>query len=182
MDDRLPGIRPRQTLWRRLDGTARRAFPTAMTLLVLLVTAAPFRLPGQAELQNAAALSCVFFWSVFRPASMPPPGVFLIGLFADLLVFAPPGVGVISLLVAHGVAVKWRRYLTRQGFLVVWLVFAGVAAGLAALQWLLTSTLTFNLLPLGPAVFQAALAAGLYPMLAVLLARSHRTIAEPAHA
>ena len=182
MDDRLPGIRPRPSLWRRLDGTARRSFPAVLTVVLLLVTAAPFRLPGQAELQNAAALSCVFYWSIYRPDSMPPPAVFLIGLLADLLDFAPPGVGVISLLVAHGVAVRFRRELLRQGFLVVWLAFVAVAATLAGVQWLLTSALTLRLLPAGSALFQAALAAGLYPMLAVLLARADRTIAEPAHA
>lgn len=56
MDDRTPGIRPRQTVGRRLDAMARWVFPTAMTLALVLLTAAPFRLPGQAELQNAAAL------------------------------------------------------------------------------------------------------------------------------
>ena len=182
MDDRLPGIRARPSLWRRLDGTARRCLPTALTILLLLITAAPFRLPGQAELQNAVALSCVFFWSVYRPASMPPPAVFLVGLLADLLDFAPPGVGVISLLIAHGVAARWRRDLIRLGFLLVWLAFVVVASGLASLQWSLTSALTFRVLPVGPALFQAALAAGLYPMLAVLLVRAHRTLAEPGNA
>lgn len=182
MDDRLPGIRPRPSLWRRLDGAARRSFPTVMTMLVLLITAAPFRLPGQAELQNAVALSCVFFWSIYRPGSMPPPAVFLIGLLADLLDFAPPGVGVIVLLAVHGVAVRFRRELIRQGFLLVWLAFVAVAVALAGLQWALTSALTLRLFPLGSVVFQAGLTAGLYPMLAVLLTRAHRTIAEPAHA
>ena len=182
MDDRLPGIRARPSLWRRLDGTARRSFPTVLTMLLLLLTAAPFRLPGQAELQNAAALSCVFFWSTYRPGSMPPPAVFLIGLLADLLDFAPPGVGVITLLAAHGVAVRFRRELLRQGFLLVWLAFVAVAAGLAGLQWLLTSALTLRVMPVGSMLFQAVLAAGLYPMLAVLLTRAHRTIAEPANA
>ena len=102
-------------------------------------------------------------------------------MLADLLDFAPPGVGVISLLAAHGVAVRFRRELIRQGFLLVWLAFVAVASALAGLQWLLTSALTLRLLPGGSALFQAALAAGLYPMLAVLLARAHRTIAEPAH-
>jgi rod shape-determining protein MreD len=182
MDDRTPGIRPRQTIGRRLDALARRAFPLAMTVALVLVTAAPFRLPGQAELQNAAALACVWFWSVYRPLSMPPPAVFLVGLLADLLDFAPPGVGVVSLLVAHAVAVRFRRSLIRQGFLTVWLAFAGMATALAALQWVLTSLLTLRLVPPGPALFQAMLAAGLYPLLAVLLARAHRTIAEPANA
>ena len=64
----------------------------------------------------------------------------------------------------------------------IWLAFVTMATALAAVQWLLTSLLTLRLVPLGPALFQAMLAAGLYPLLAVLLARAHRTIAEPANA
>ena len=121
--DRLPGIRPRRALGRRLDIAARWAFPACTTVLLLLAAAAPFGLPGQAELRPAVALGCVFFWSLFRPAAMPPPVVFLIGLLADLLGYAPPGVGVLTLLLVHGLALRWRRLLTRQGFLMVWLAF-----------------------------------------------------------
>lgn len=180
--DKLPGIRPRQSLGRRLDMAARWGFPGSTTALLLLVTAAPLGLPGQPELQAAVALACVFFWSLFRPASMPPGMVFGVGLLADLLGYAPPGVGVLTLLIAHGLALRWRRYLVRQGFLLVWLAFVGVAAGAAALQWALTSLLTFRLLPPGPGLFLAAIAAGLYPALATLLTRAHHTLAEPERA
>jgi rod shape-determining protein MreD len=180
VSDRLPGIRPRPTIWRRLDLSARWAMPAAFTLAVQLLAAAPLQLAGQAELQSVAALSCVFFWSVFRPGSMPPPVVFAIGLLADLLAFAPPGVGVLTLQVAHGLALRWRRELVRQGFLMLWLAFTAVGAALAALQWLLTCLLTLQLLPPGPVLFQALLGSGLYPMLAVLLAQLHRTVREPA--
>ncbi|MCW3474818.1 rod shape-determining protein MreD [Limobrevibacterium gyesilva] len=179
MDDRLPGIRPRPSLWRRLDMSARRGFPAATTALLLLVTAAPLGLPGQAELLVAVALSCVFFWSLFRPASLPPPVVFLLGVLWDLLGYAPPGVGVLILLVVHGLALRWRRFLVRQGFLLVWLVFVGIATGAAAVEWALSSLLIFRVLPPAPAAFQAALTAGLYPPLAVLLTRAHQTLAEP---
>ena len=161
---------------------ARRCFPASTTALVLLTTAAPLGLPGQAELQAAAALGCVFFWSLFRPASMPPVVVFALGLLCDLLGYAPPGVGVLTLLVTHGLALRWRRVLVRLGFLVVWLSFVAVAAGAAALEWALTSVLTFRLLPPGAALFQATLAAGLYPLLAVLLSAAHQTLAEPEQA
>jgi rod shape-determining protein MreD len=180
--DRLPGIRPRPSLGRRLDMVARRGFPGTTTALLLLVTAAPLGVPGQAELQASIALACVFFWSLFRPASMPPVVVFAVGLLVDLLGYAPPGVGVLSLLIAHGLALRWRRVLARQGFLLVWLAFVGVAAGAAAVQWALTSLLTFRLLPPGPGVFQAAIGAGLYPALATLLTRAHHTLAEPEQA
>lgn len=180
--DRLPGIRPRESLGRRLDMAARWAFPVTTTALLLLFAAAPLGLPGQAELQASLALAAVFFWSLFRPASMQPLSVFLIGLLADLLGYAPPGVAVLSLLLVHGVAMRWRRVLARQGFLLVWLVFAAVGTGASVLQWGLTAALTWRLLPPGPALFQAVVAAGLYPTVSVLLIRAHQSLAAPEQA
>lgn len=176
---RKPGIRPRPTLWRQLDAASRQAFPAACTALLLLLLAAPLGLTGQAQLQPAAALACVFFWSVFRPGSMPPPVVFLLGLLSDLLALAPPGTGVLTLLITHGLAVQGRRVLAGQGFLMVWLVFVVVAAGAAALGWALTSLLTFKLLPVDAAIFQFGVTAGLYPILATVFTRAHRGLADP---
>jgi rod shape-determining protein MreD len=180
--DKLPGIRPRPTLGRGLDQAARWSFPATTTALLLLAAAAPIGLPGLGELQMAVALACVFFWSLFRPAAMPPAAVFAIGVLTDLLGYAPPGVAVLTLLLVHGLALSWRRVLVRQGFLVVWLAFVGVAVGAAALAWGLTSALTFQLLPPSPAIFQAAVAAGLYPALATILARAHQSLAAPERA
>jgi rod shape-determining protein MreD len=177
--DRLPGIRPRPSLWRQLDATARLCFPMAATCLLLLLLAAPLGLRGQAALQQAVALACVFFWSLFRPGSMTPPMVFLLGLLVDLLGYAPPGVAVLVLLITHGLALRWRRFLVRQGFLLVWLAFISIAAGASCVSWALVSLLTFTLLPPGPALFQAALSAGCYPMLAALFIRAHRGLADP---
>lgn len=185
MSDRLPpvnarpGIRPRQSFARRLDIAARMALPAASTALLLLACGAPFAIPGQPVLQLCVALVCVFFWSLFRPASMPPAVVFLLGLLADLLQFSPPGVDVLLLLLAHGAAMRWRRELARQGFLRVWLAFVAVSVLAAALGWALTSLLLLRLLPPDAAVFQAGLGAGVYPLVAIVLWRVHRTLAEP---
>jgi rod shape-determining protein MreD len=162
-----------------MDSLGRRGFPLVTTVALLLVGAAPLGLPGQAQLQVAAALCCVFFWSVFRPASMPPLVVFAIGLLGDLLDFAPVGVGVLSLLILHGLALRWRRFLVRQGFVVVWVAFVGLSCGAAAFQWVLTSLLAFQLMPPGPLAFEVLLTIGLYPLLAVPLTSAHHTIAEP---
>ena len=177
--DKTPGIRPRPTLWRQLDAASRAAFPAACTALVLLATAFPVGLPGQAEWQPAAALACVFFWSLFRPASMPPAAVFALGLLADLLGLSPLGANVLVLLIVHGLAVRWRRVLVRQGFLVVWLAFVGVAAGAALLEWALVCALAVRLFPPSPALFQWGLTAGLYPVLALMFTRAHRGLADP---
>jgi rod shape-determining protein MreD len=181
MSDRFPGIRPRQTFGRRVDAAGRAAFPAACTALLLLGLAAPLRLPGQAELQPATAVACVFFWSLFRPASMSPPIVFALGLLSDLLGLTPVGISVLVLLIVHGLAFRWRA-LADQGFLVVWLAFIAVAAIATGLSWALTSALTFHLLPFQAALFEFGLTAGLYPALATLFTMAHRGLAAPERA
>jgi len=165
-----------------LDAASRQAFPASCAALLLLLLAAPLGLPGQAQLQVASVLACVFFWSVFRPDSMSPPVVFLLGLLADLLGLEPLGATVLTLLAVHGIALRLRRFLVAQGFLLVWLVFVAVAAGAAALEWLLTTLLTFRVLPLAPALFQFGLTAGLYPILAIAFIAAHRGLAAPERA
>ena len=177
--DQTPGMRPRQTLGRQLDVATRHAFPAVSTIVLMLLAEIPFGFASQATLLPAITLACVYFWSLVRPAAMPPPVVFLIGLLLDLLGYLPLGVGVLPLLIAHGLVVRWRQVLTRQSFPAVWLVFAGFSAGAAMLSWALTSLLSFRVLSLGPALFQAILTVALYPALAVLCIRAHRTVADP---
>jgi len=179
LSDRVPGVRPRPSIGRRLDIVWRHAFPGTTSLLLMLGSLAPFGLWGQAALLPTVALTCVWFWSLFRPAAMPPPAVFLIGVILDLLGFLPPGVGPLTMLTTHGIAQRLRRFLARQGFAVVWLIFITVACGIAAMNWALVSLLTFSLLPPAPVLFQAGLAAAMYPAVAIPLSLAHRSIADP---
>ena len=102
---------------------------------------------------------------------MPPAVVFAIGLLADLLGLSPIGASVLVLLMVHGFAVRWRRLLVRQGFVAVWLAFVAVAAAAALLEWVLVCALTVRLFSPAPAVFQWALSAGMYPLVATLFTR-----------
>jgi rod shape-determining protein MreD len=179
---RYAGIRPQPSFTRRLDFVARLSMPALSTAIILLLLAMPFGLPGQAQWQHATALCCIFFWSLFRPTSMPPLVVFALGVLADLLAYAPMGGAVLVFLIAHGLAMRWRRGLTRLGFLLVWFSFIAVAIGAAALEWAATSLLSFHLLPPRDAMLEATIAIGAYPILAIGLTRAHQTIAEPDHA
>jgi rod shape-determining protein MreD len=145
----------------------------------MLLSAAHFGFWGQAALLPTVTLTCVWFWSLFRPSAMAPPVVFLIGLLLDLLGFLPLGVGVLTMLVTHGIAQRLRRFLPRQGFAMVWLIFTAVACGVAALNWALVSLLTFSLLPSGTVLFQAGLAVAMYPAVAIPLSLAHRSVANP---
>lgn len=179
LSERRPGVRPRQSIGRRLDIAARTGFPASITMILMLATQIPMGITGQAELLPAVTLCCIFFWSVFRPASVPPPVVFLIGLLLDLLGYLPLGVGVFTVLAVHGVAVLMRRFLARRGFLSLWIVFAAVAMAAALTIWLVSMLLLFRLLSAKPALFIAALAIAAFPALAVPFAAAHRSFANP---
>jgi rod shape-determining protein MreD len=180
--DQRPGIRPRATWGRRMDMAARRSFPAGTTVLAMLLTEMPFGIAGQSALLPAVTLSSVWFWSVFRPASMPPPAVFVIGLVQDLLGYLPLGTSVLTLLVLHGIALRGRRFLAQQGFALVWGVFILIALAAAAFTWLVVVLLAMRLIPFAPVLFQAAVSAALYPALAIPLAAAHASVADPERA
>ncbi|WP_419896488.1 rod shape-determining protein MreD [Roseomonas sp. USHLN139] len=164
---------PPMGLLRRLDAIARAAFPAVTTVLLMVLTSTPVGLPSALP---AVTLGCVFFWSVFRPAAMSPPICFGMGLLQDLLGFAPLGTGILTLLLVHGLALRFRRFLVRQSFLLVWLIFSGFAAGTAALGFVLVTVLNLRLPAVAPALVQFALSAGFYPAIAALLTRLHRAM------
>ncbi|MBB5695544.1 rod shape-determining protein MreD [Muricoccus pecuniae] len=155
----------------RLDALARAAGPSVATASFMILAAAPVGLPS---LLPAVALAGVFFWSLFRPASMPAPAAFGLGLLQDLLGFAPLGSGVLVLLLTHAGALRARRVLARRSFLLVWLAYCGFAALAVGLGYLLQALLGWAVPPAFPAFTQLALTIGLYPLLAWLMARAHR--------
>jgi len=177
--DRTPGIRPAQNLWRRVDAMARSGFPFVCTLALMLAANAPLGIPEQAVLLPAVTVISVFFWSVYRPASLPPPVVCLIGVFLDLLGWLPLGVGPVTLLVVQGLSLRWRRGLARQSFAVIWIVLASFGTGAAMLIWAAVCALNLQMFPADTAFFQAVITIALYPVIAIPLTQAHRSIADP---
>jgi len=161
-------------IWRRLDAASRHAWPVAFMLFGLLMIGLPFGIPGQAELRPAYAMACVFFWSLYRPVSLPAPMVAATGILLDLLGMSPLGLWAVLLLILQGSTLASRRRLIPQSFFMTWLVFFGFAAALSGCAWLLESLLELRMLPVLPAAAQALAALGLYPALAGLFIRAHR--------
>ncbi|WP_428374771.1 hypothetical protein [Lichenicoccus sp.] len=176
---RRPGPGGSQPVARMLDAAARRSVPLAGAALALLLLNTPLGLPGQAEMQPGILLGCVFFWSVFRPASMQAVPVFGLGVLCDLLGSQPVGVTALMLLLALACGRTWRGKLARLGFVAMWLVFAAVAAAALGLEWLLVSAIRLQPMPLLAPVFAWVLALGLYPLLSAACTWAHRTIANP---
>jgi rod shape-determining protein MreD len=162
-----------------LDIALRQAFPAMTSVVLMFLSMTHFGLSGQSELLPTVATTCVWFWSLHRPSAMAPPVVFLIGLLLDILGFLPLGVGPVTMLATHGLAQRLRSFLSRQVFVIVWLTFTMTACGIAAMNWLFVSLLSFRLEPPAPVLFEAGLAFAMYPLVAIPMAVARRKIADP---
>lgn len=174
---RHPGIRSRRTAWQWLDLIARLGFPVTSAVLLVIASDIPLGLPGAVP-GAAFALPCVVFWSVFRPAVMPAPAVFMLGVLLDLLSGAPLGVGPLGLLTVQAVTLRWRARIARLSFVRVWAIVLALALLHAGVVYLITALLRFAVLPTAPLVPQIVLAVAFYPVLALGFTRAHRGIAQ----
>lgn len=168
--------------WRGLDRTARHALPAASIVAVTILLAMPGLIPAQPACRTAFVIASVYFWSLYRPASLPAPVVALLGVLLDLLGASPLGLWAVLLLLEQAAVAPMRRVLVRQSFLMVWLAFTGFAVAISALEWLARAVLDLALLPPGPILAQGLIAILLYPPLAVALIRAHRGAAAPERA
>ncbi|HTQ70476.1 MAG TPA: rod shape-determining protein MreD [Acidocella sp.] len=171
---RGPALRRPTRSWRQIDAASRRLFPCVTLLFGLFIIGMPFGIPGQAALRPVYAMAWVYFWSLYRPASLPAPLVALCGLLLDLLGLSPFGLWAVLLLLLQWVTLLLRRKLVPARFLLVWAAFTAMAAVSVALAWAAESALTRSWLPTAPLMLEGLLAAGLYPALAALLIRAHR--------
>jgi rod shape-determining protein MreD len=121
------------------------------------------------DVRPALFLVAVYYWAVFRPEAFPPPAAFVSGLLLDLLYAGPLGLNALSLVVAQWFVKSQRRFLSGQSFLVLWMCFFLVAAGVFALQWAAVSLFDFHVLPVKSIVISAALTGLLFPLLAGVL-------------
>jgi rod shape-determining protein MreD len=120
------------------------------------------------------AMACVFFWSLYRPSSLPAPVTALTGLLLDVMGLSPLGLWAVLLLILQGATLASRRRLIPRGFFLTWAVFSGLAACLCVLAWVAQSLLGLTLLPAAPVLTESLTACGLYPALAAFFIRAHR--------
>ena len=171
---RRASVRREMNIWRRLDIASRYAWPAAFTIFGLLLIGLPLGLPGLAAMRPAYVMACVYFWSLYRPASLPAPVVALTGLLLDLLGVSPLGMWAVLLLLLQGATLVSRRRLLTWSFKLSWAAFSGFAAVLSLLAWGVQSGLELRALPGLPLAVQMLMAFGVYPVLAWVFIKAHR--------
>ena len=140
----------------------------------MLVGMVPLPLPGYAIVAAPFTLMCLFYWVIHRPDLLRPLVVFAIGLLQDLISGAPIGLTPMVLMLAYWLLITQRRFFLGRSFLMLWTGFALVAAGAAAVQWLVFAVMTASLLDAQPVLVQAVLGVALFPAVVWLLQRLHR--------
>jgi rod shape-determining protein MreD len=167
-------IRRGPSIWRRLDAASRLAWPGFCTLFGLFLIGLPLGLPFQAELRPAYAMACVFFWTVYRPSSLPAPLVAVAGLMLDLLNLSSLGLWAVLLLLLQGLTLAARRRLAPGGFLLNWAAFTAFSGLFSSVFWAMQSLLSLTLLTPSPLFVQILTSAGVYPLMAAMFIRAHR--------
>lgn len=167
-------IRP--TLGQQADIAWRAALPVGLTVLLLFVALLSWHMPRLGTIASALVLISVFFWSLHQPGLMSMWGVLSIGLIHDLMTLAPFGVGLLVLLIIHGVATWQRKALIGMPFLLIWALFGVVAAGATLLTWLLVSFLQETLVNPNQAFNLFLLEFVCYPPLAYVFAWIERRL------
>jgi rod shape-determining protein MreD len=161
-------------LTQRIDLAARHVLPVTLTLILLLVSLLPLKLPGLASIMPPLALMGVFYWGVYRPDLLNGLSAFAIGVVYDLLSGLPLGVSALIMLLVHGFAQTRRRSFLSHGFLVVWTGFTLASAGATLIAWLLVSILAGSATDANSAFIQFLLSALLFPLAARLMGLAHQ--------
>jgi rod shape-determining protein MreD len=146
--------------------------PTALTLVLVLLSAVPLGLPYYSTVAPLLAVMSVYYWSIYRANLMPAPAVFLIGLTQDMIGGGPFGLMALVLVIVHGICVSQRRVFLSKPFLVGWWGFVFVAAGASVVAWAVASIYFFAWFDPRPAMGQFVLTVALYPPLTWLLSRT----------
>jgi rod shape-determining protein MreD len=168
------------SLLHRLDLWARNLSPFALTLLMLIIGATPLHIPYFQPPGQGLVMISVYYWAIHRPALLPAPAVFAIGVVGDLMGAAPLGVGTLILLLVYAIAASQRRLFHGQPFLVVWWGFMMIAAGAMSLGWMLASLVAGAVIEPRPAIFVYLMTLALYPVVADVFARAQRAFLRPA--
>ena len=158
-----------EPIQRAIDRAVRRSFPMATAAVASLAGLVTVPVADYSQIAPAFTLIAVYCWSVWRPDLLPLAGVFLIGLFEDLLRGLPLGLTALMLLTAAGFVQSQRAFVFGRSITVFWLVFGLLTIVWMAVEWMAMSILLGQVLSPEAAAFRYVATFGLLPVGAAAL-------------
>lgn len=139
------------------------AWPTIISLLLVLFSLATFSLMPIYHTELPIVLIVIFCFAVFNPTLLNGICVFFIGLFADLLMAGPFGLQAFIYVLLFFIANLNRRFLLILSFKYLWLAFAFILAVIYLIWYLMFSLVIFNFLSAQPFILQYLVLVLIYP-------------------
>lgn len=159
--------------------TARRLGGTALIITALVfLSAFPINIWHFSSVRPAIALAAIFYWAIFRPQTLSPPAVFILGFLLDLLSAGPLGLQACTLVIAQWLTRTQRRFLMGQSFLVLWMCFFLVAFMAYFFQWLVFSLFEMALMAFKPPLVSAVLTGLFFPIVVWALNIYNKALAD----
>ncbi|MDB5477934.1 MAG: mreD [Alphaproteobacteria bacterium] len=159
-----------------LRGLALDFLPVLSVALLVLVTTIPTSLPPMTTIGGIWPLIGIAYWTLSRPGSMPVTVVFLLGLLTDIVTFVPFGLHGFVFVLARMTLIRQRRFLMGQGFWVLWVAYALLAAGVYTLLFLLTSLFQPGAVSYAAGLVGVSIAWACVPLVIWFLSRLHDMI------
>jgi len=139
-----------------------RILPAVSVLVAVFATAIPWGLPaGATFIPPMMVMMMIFCWRALPSTVLPLFLAFLFGLLTDFMSGGPLGFWALMALIAAQTGDRAPNRL--------WLVWAGVAAGIGALSWLLGSLYVVQWLDPWPFAFGTLVSILIFPLLLRLL-------------
>ena len=154
--------------------------PLATVFGAILLDLLWIPVPGFNAVAPAFAVMAVYCWAIWRPESLPYTGVFLAGIFEDVIRGTPLGTTALALLAVQGFVWAQRRLLSSRSFNVLWLGFAVTSLIAAVVTWAAVAFAYRTAFPPWPGGMQYLLTVAAFPALALLLLRIERGLPRPA--
>ncbi|MBI3441978.1 MAG: rod shape-determining protein MreD [Proteobacteria bacterium] len=148
----------------------------AMLLVLFVFSAAPLEIARLGEIRPVFMLMAVYYWTILRPALLPAPAVFAIGLVLDLLSAAPFGMNALILVLAQWLIRSQRKFLLGQSFLMIWAGFAAIATGAGLMQWGLFVMFNLTLFSAKPMLVSVVISTLLFPLFVWPLSAVHKAL------
>lgn len=153
-----------ELVWQRLDQGLRVMMPSALTVMMTLLSVIAWPLPFLGAVMPPLAFIALYYWATHRPDLLPTGVAFACGLLHDLINGLPLGVSALLFTTAHYVIVRQQRFFAGHSFFILWSGFALSAVALMIAQWLMIGLIHGQITPFLPVLTQTVLAILLFPL------------------
>ncbi|MCH2547410.1 MAG: hypothetical protein MK052_07365 [Alphaproteobacteria bacterium] len=163
----------------KIDQYARMLLPAICTLLLLLFSLLRIGFAGLAHFPIDVCLISIYYWTIFRPSTMPFWFVFILGIVRDSLMGTPLGISSLVFILFRLIILSQQRYLVKETFWATWFGFGWVLVPALVFNWLLSSAYAKSFIPITPVMMQWVFTFGLYPLLHIVFNALYGFLPDP---